>query len=435
MSQQSYHQFMVLHDSLSAARTLRNMARIYTAQGDLNRARIALGDATEILREKESLPLRVMVHADLAEIDLWEGKPKLAIKALEALIPQLDSFAETSQRIHLLQMSSIALAADQRYKESFSQFFRAYHLRQLMDLKEHASIYLYDQFLEADRDRRLFEGRLALVDEQKHSQRVMFVSIIIGLALLLLLSLQALRNTRKLKEAERIRFELESRAKSVELLVEAHELRAIKGAIEAADKERERIALDLHDSAGARITQVAFAISRLKEEVAAVHPSAVDMVDDVIRDIENMNREIRAVSHNLRSPTLQQFGLVTTLEGMRDAIVKSGQLRFELDFHGLQERMEFDIENALHLIVKELLNNAIRHGHAEEFSVSVIREEAAVLMIVEDDGLGFDAKDQSLRRGNGLQSIEKRIRSLHGTLDIDSQPGRGSIFNISIPTV
>lgn len=434
MSKESFHQFMVLGDSLRGATILRNMARIYTAQGQFDRARAVLKDAQDILRGTDLRDLQLLVLADQAEIDLWDGKPKAALMGLEQLLGRQDSLKETAQRIHLMQMASIALAANQRWQESYKQYFAAYRLRDQMDQQEHGTLYLYDQYLEAEKTRLLYQERLKLALEQQYSQRVIYVSVIIGLALVLLLSLQALRHTRKLKEAERIRFELESRAQSVDLLVQTQELQAIRSAIEAADRERDRIAHDMHDSAGARITQIGFTLSRLRDQVASAFPNALEIVDELARDLEGMSREIRAVTHDLRSPTLHQFGLVAALEGMRDAIMQSGKLKFELDSYGFDDRLDFAIENALHLIVKELMNNAIRHGRATEFSVQVIREEATVQMMVEDNGIGFDSSDQKMRRGNGLQGIEKRVMALGGVLNIDSQPGRGSIFSITLPT-
>jgi signal transduction histidine kinase len=97
----------------------------------------------------------------------------------------------------------------------------------------------------------------------------------------------------------------------------------------------------------------------------------------------------------------------------------------------LEERLPADLEKALFRMCQELLNNSIRHGNASHVYIQVINHGDSIVLMVEDDGVGFDPKNTT--RGSGLRNIWSRSAVFDGIVDIDSAPGKGTVTTVEIP--
>ena len=111
----------------------------------------------------------------------------------------------------------------------------------------------------------------------------------------------------------------------------------------------------------------------------------------------------------------------------------SNELLIEVQDFGLEERLENSMEIFIFRIIQELVSNIIKHAKAFEASISITQHEDLLSIIVEDNGLGFNAKKLPKKKGMGLSSIERRIEHLEGTLEVDSTPGKGTSILIDIP--
>ena len=101
---------------------------------------------------------------------------------------------------------------------------------------------------------------------------------------------------------------------------------------------------------------------------------------------------------------------------------------------GLKSRFDPKIEVALYRMTQELLNNSIKYADTDEVSVQLIQHENSILLMVEDEGSGFDLTRSRIKsHGLGLKNIQTRTRSLGGTLLLDSTPGEGTSVTIEIP--
>jgi signal transduction histidine kinase len=107
----------------------------------------------------------------------------------------------------------------------------------------------------------------------------------------------------------------------------------------------------------------------------------------------------------------------------------------ELQITGMDHRLDSNTENILFRVLQEIVNNIIKHSQATEVSIQLIRHDSEINMMVEDNGVGFDAKKIEEFDGIGLKNIQSRIEFLNGKVDFDSQPGRGTIVNIEVPVV
>ena len=133
-------------------------------------------------------------------------------------------------------------------------------------------------------------------------------------------------------------------------------------------------------------------------------------------------------------PELSNALLRSGLAGaVRDFIQKiQGNIRIHLEINGLEERLESTTELIFFRIVQELMGNILKHSGASEVFIQILKEDTNLLLCVEDNGKGFDTSAAN-ESGVGQRNIRSRVGFLHGTVEIDSAPGRGCSVVVRIP--
>lgn len=213
-------------------------------------------------------------------------------------------------------------------------------------------------------------------------------------------------------------------------LIKQRELRT-KAIIEAEEKERIRIARELHDGVGQQISAVKLNMNAFadkiqqgeenKEQYAAI----MDMVDDAVK-------EVRSVSHNMMPNALIRFGLAKAVREFIDKIAATGALKVDLQIIGLNDRLESTTETVLYRVMQETVSNIIKHAGASNISIQLIKDADSLTMMIEDNGKGFDTRKISEYGGIGLKNIISRVEYLNGTVDFDSFPGRGTTVVVEL---
>ncbi len=217
---------------------------------------------------------------------------------------------------------------------------------------------------------------------------------------------------------------------SEKLLIEKNliQQQRTQAVLEAEERERIRIARDLHDGVGqtlaaARMTLGNY-VSQKKIESSEMQTS-LDLLEDGIK-------EIREISHNMMPSSLTKFGLSSALKQFTNKINALGKLEIELQIVGFKERSDEKIELVLYRIVQEIISNIIKHAEAKKVSIELVRHDDELILIIEDDGRGFDtAKTEN--HGIGLKNIATRVEYLNGNVNFDSSIGKGTSVVIEIP--
>lgn len=201
--------------------------------------------------------------------------------------------------------------------------------------------------------------------------------------------------------------------------------------VEAQEKERQRLAEELHDSVGVLLSVLKMELSVFFEELS-LSPEQKERARQLITRIDEVTQTVRLVSHQLMPPLLEHFGLVPSLEGLVRQLTRISSLHITLRVEG--KPVELPLLKVLHVyrIIQELLNNTLRHAKARSVSV-VLRYQARALVIeVSDDGEGY--APAALRGGGiGLRNVVGRIRVLGGRWENFSAPGQGAHYRIEIP--
>lgn len=207
---------------------------------------------------------------------------------------------------------------------------------------------------------------------------------------------------------------------------------ALRGLNRKLEEEAKRIAHALHDEAGQLLASVHIALEDVATELPLEHRPRLDRVKGLLDEIE---AQLRRISHELRPTILDDLGLVPALTFLAEGMSSRAKITVTVQ-SSMTERLPPAVETALYRIVQEALTNVIKHAHATRAAISLWREQAQLHCSVEDDGAGFDpavAADASGRRGLGLIGIRERLRELGGTLGIKSRPGRGATLSLEIP--
>lgn len=214
---------------------------------------------------------------------------------------------------------------------------------------------------------------------------------------------------------------------------ELERTRLLDRLVTAHEDERARISRELHDEMGQKLSALIFGLDRIVSGGASAKPDAGSELGK-LRDIASeLLDDAHAVAHQLRPPALSDLGL----QGALADLVESWQAQsgVEVDFFcELPDRLPPAVETAVFRVVQEALTNVRKHANASSVSVVVQKRTGEVRLVIDDDGLGFDA-DAAKPGGSqlGLRGMRERVEALGGSLEIESEAAHGTTLAASIP--
>ena len=242
-------------------------------------------------------------------------------------------------------------------------------------------------------------------------------TLILVLALLLAFYFYKQKKNRKIRQQEREKLLLEKEAEAAQALVMGEE------------KERRRMARELHDGIGVLLSSAGMLCSNMEEQQ---NTSTGATAQKIRLMVEKAGTEVRRISHNLMPVALTRFGLKEALEDLFDDFTEKAALKTYFDI-SLSERLNVNMEFTIFRMVQELLHNTLKHSKADTVVFLLRRKEKTVFMNYRDNGVGFDTKKHINKGGIGLSGIRSRVEFLHGTCDLQSAPGKGFSVKISFP--
>ncbi len=289
------------------------------------------------------------------------------------------------------------------------------------------------QFETERKERRITEQEQALalasaVDRRKNIQRLALGVGVLALTVIALLLARGLRNRKRLAVQERT-----LHTQQVDKLMNEQEIKAINAMLEGQEKERDRVAKDLHDRLGSMLSAIKMQVGALEGGVEVVRTEQEAQHRKVERLLDEAVGEVRRISHDMIAVTLARFGLAKALEDLCASVRVTGRLAVELQLFGLEERLERSMEIAVYRMVQELVSNVLKHAKASEISISLTREPGRLSVMVTDDGKGFDPT--TAQEGMGIQNVRSRAASLGAVLRVDSKPGAGTTVSVECPVV
>jgi signal transduction histidine kinase len=234
--------------------------------------------------------------------------------------------------------------------------------------------------------------------------------------------------TLEMRIAERSR-ELEQRQRQTRQL--------LRRVITAQEGERARVSRELHDGIGQTVTAMEFGLDRLGTSL----PARNNKTHDQLRLARTMTQQImvdlRRIIAALRPGVLDQLGLVPALRWVANQMMLPLGVEVSIDQSELPERFPEDIETTLFRIAQEAMVNVARHSQAKHLSIRLANSSSKVVMILSDDGQGFDPTSVSMAlehgRGWGLIGMQERASLAGGQLTVESIPGEGTTVRVELP--
>ena len=223
----------------------------------------------------------------------------------------------------------------------------------------------------------------------------------------------------------------------VEHLKKAHAAQETfsKQLLESQERERQRIAAELHDGLGQSLLIIK---NRAFLALSANGDREVrqEQLDEITASASQAIEEVREIAYNLRPYHLDRFGLTKTLKAIFTRFSDSSGTRFFVEIDPIDGLFSEEDEISIYRIVQESINNIVKHAHASEAQLVIRREGQAVRLRIQDNGRGFSPASVSASEaqpgGFGLIGMAERVRMLKGSYLIDSAPGQGTTITIKL---
>ncbi|MEG0297446.1 MAG: histidine kinase [Clostridium sp.] len=208
--------------------------------------------------------------------------------------------------------------------------------------------------------------------------------------------------------------------------------------LESQERERKRIAREIHDGPAQYIANAMLRIDLCKMIVQRDLQEGLNELDDLKKNVKMALREVRGVLFDLRPISLEQLGLDEALREMANLISEENGIEVDISTKSMERKIEHILEIAVYRLAQEILNNIKKHSKATKVIIRVEYGADYVYFMINDNGVGFDIKEaieNAKRKGTsyGLIGIFDRVNQLQGKIGIDSSPDEGTTYKIKLP--
>jgi PAS domain S-box-containing protein len=202
--------------------------------------------------------------------------------------------------------------------------------------------------------------------------------------------------------------------------------------IEAEERERNRIAKDLHEGVGQRLVLLAIGIDQLKNDHPNRTAEVLDRMDAVWRQTLEILTDVKASAHELYSPRLEYLGVAAVMRIFCEEFGERKKVEIDFRSRSLPILVQPEVSICLFRVLQEALHNGVQHSGVEKFRVQLWADDE-IHLTVSDSGTGFDLEAARRGRGLGLIRMEQRLRLVNGAFSVDSRSEKGTTVQASVP--
>ncbi|MBB1285958.1 sensor histidine kinase [Flavisolibacter sp. BT320] len=353
---------------------LMDLADAYHDKKDFGKEVVLLKEATQVFKGLDNVPFGLNLYEKLAQANYALGNYKEAFDNLAISGGYQDS-------VMRLENKEVVARTEAEYET-------------------------------AKKERALALGQLQLVEKdlqlQTKRNQVFYalMALVIAVLVVVLLFLRS-RHNKRLHQKE------------VEAIQQEKELQLLHALMQGEEKERNRIARDLHDGVAGMLAAVKMHLSSFSPEERSMQPESFRRG---IALLDEATAEIRKTSHNLMPELLLAHGLDIALQRYC-ANISNTNLSIQYDSWGEIKRYKSSFELSVYRIVQELLNNIMKHARATQALVQLSVQGNTLSITVEDNGVGFSPQQKT--GGMGFEQLQTRIRAMNGNFEVESSPGSG----------
>ncbi len=346
------------------AGSLSDIANVYIETNRLNEAEDYLDEATSIFKESKNISGENTMYYYYSALEAKRGNSEKAVE-------YLDRHYITRDSLENIELQAKLNDIDVKYQTE-------------------------------KKDKTILENQLTLEKSQAKTQLMTILIISLLLASILLWFVFQQRQKRISQQLVAIKKE--------------QEVRTLESLIAGEEKERLRIAKELHDGVNGDLSAIKYKLSSLLK-------MNNEVINDAITMIDKSCKHVRAISHNLVPPSLKDFNLIEAVSNYCENMNSTHAP--EISFQHIGETIELNkkIEVNIFRIIQELVTNAIKHSKAKIIDVQISNRNSTLFVTVEDNGKGYTIGDNDKTensRGIGLNNIKSRVEYLNASLDIVS---------------
>jgi signal transduction histidine kinase len=219
------------------------------------------------------------------------------------------------------------------------------------------------------------------------------------------------------------------------LVLQKEQLRALAERLQwVREEDRKRVARDLHDQIGQILTAIKMDMTWMIRHLPESEGEVLARLTESIQLINDGVKSVRTICSGLRPGVLDDLGLAAAIEWQASEFAARNGIRCEVSVPAVDLHLDGDRATAAFRIFQECLTNVIRHAQAESVRVSLCQEEENILLVVEDDGIGFCESDLLNSLGSlGLLGMKERAQFCGGDVQISSLPGHGTTVAVRVP--
>lgn len=200
--------------------------------------------------------------------------------------------------------------------------------------------------------------------------------------------------------------------------------------LKAQEEERQRLARELHDDIGQRLSLLIIGLDRLKHELPLELRLQREELTSTLEEANALATDIHGLSHQLHSTKLKHLGLKSALRELCSHVAKQHDVDVRLMTGGMRGKLSEERALCLYRVAQEGLTNAVKHSHSDRIDVELTANGVTLQLTVRDFGCGFDLSHYEA--GLGLASMRERLRMVGGELQVQTAPGRGTVIQTEV---
>ncbi|CAL2105736.1 conserved hypothetical protein [Tenacibaculum sp. 190524A02b] len=343
-----------------------------------------------------------------------------AIEKYETALYKYGNYADGNQKANLIWFLADAYYYNKQFQKGYLEQEKLILFKDSLFTIEKNKTF---EKLQTEYDVERKNAKIQLLQKQKELEsQQKTTAIVIGLLLLIPSILLLLIYKFRIKSQKTIQLQQSKlHQKEKEQLQQQQRIKRIEGYVAGEEKEKNRIALELHDGIGGQL-------SGIKHYATSLEDSKEKTI--LLKDLSNVTKDIRLLSHSLSSSYSMQQPLTDLLQVLQEQYKNHFKITISIYPEEALQKISDKTKHFLHRTLQELINNIYKHANANLVTISLTIIDDIVLMI-EDNGIGFDTSVKS--KGIGLHNIQERVDNLQGQLSIDSTSRHGTTIIVKIP--
>lgn len=396
-----------------------NLSTAYAYGGNLQTSYTYLLRAEELNESLQNDWYSLVLYGQLGRTNLLLGNPD---KAIEYYILGLEVSNETQNHDMIERFNRELARAHAKlgnYRKAY-EYYAAFVIElQNSQERENASAIAE---MSAKYEHEKNEQRIKSLEKQRELKAEIHKSqidrrnlwIIFFLLIVCITIFAAFLVLKNQRNKQRLRLELVENQK--ELVKQQSELKG-------QEVERNRLSRELHDGLGGTLASIKMRLSSKN----------IESISPILKDLDTACQDVRNMSHSLSSSFINETSFYSLLMKLSEDIQNRSSLIVNLEFMPMEElnNLESEKRHQCYRIIQELSNNVLKHAHAKTLTIGLMKNDDEVILLVEDDGIGFDAA--AAPSGIGLNNVSKRLENIGGHLEIMSKQNGGSTFSIDFP--